>query len=331
MFLSVVIPVYNCEPYLPECLDSLLDQDLDRSEYEIICVNDGSTDGSLAILRRYADREQNVKVLEQTNQGVCSARNHGMDEAKGDYVWFVDADDFIQRNILGKLKRIACEAPNERISMSGYYIFEGAFTPEEERRYRDHSLVANHWTYDVFVTKNLLKRAFLLEHSMKFRYEQLKHSEDQIFLYELCQFHPRQLVFDEEPVYFYRARPDSATHPKSEEELFRSAESHLLATRIDKKLFDGSDKETQISNMLMADLWATLFAIAQLPRRRTRVLIKELKREKLFPLPTPHACTIKKSYMTTRTDFIGRTFDWIYTHMNYRIGYFLMKVKFLLK
>ena len=64
MFLSVVIPVYNCEPYLPECLDSLLDQDLDESEYEIICVNDGSTDGSLAILRRYADREQNVKVLE---------------------------------------------------------------------------------------------------------------------------------------------------------------------------------------------------------------------------------------------------------------------------
>lgn len=122
MFLSVVIPVYNCEPYLPECLDSLLDQDLDKSEYEIICVNDGSTDGSLAILRRYADREQNVKVLEQTNQGVCSARNHGMGEAKGDYVWFVDADDFIQRNILGKLKRIACEAPNERISMSGYYI-----------------------------------------------------------------------------------------------------------------------------------------------------------------------------------------------------------------
>ena len=89
-----------------------------------------------------------------------------------------------------------------------------------------------------------------------------------------------------------------------------------------------------LEGALMANSLAYLGSAALQPAMLLTIMDMckvRLKREKLFPFPTPHACTIKKSYMTTRTDFIGRTFDWIYTHMNYRIGYFLMKVKFLLK
>lgn len=100
MFLSFIVPVYNTEKYLAECLDSLLEQDIPYEEYEIICVNDGSTDGSLDILRRYAEAHSNVIVVDKENGGVASARNAGLDAACGDYIWFFDSDDIIHPNIL---------------------------------------------------------------------------------------------------------------------------------------------------------------------------------------------------------------------------------------
>ena len=88
MFLSFIVPVYNVEQYVGECLDSLLDQDIPREDYEIICVNDGSTDESLAVLRQYADRHTNIRVIDKPNGGVASARNAGFDAARGEYIWY---------------------------------------------------------------------------------------------------------------------------------------------------------------------------------------------------------------------------------------------------
>ena len=106
MFLSIIVPVYNTEKYLTECLDSLLEQDIDTDDYEIICINDGSTDNSLDILQKYVNEYSNVVVINQQNKGVSAARNRGMESAKGDYFWFVDSDDLVQKNILNRLKNI---------------------------------------------------------------------------------------------------------------------------------------------------------------------------------------------------------------------------------
>ena len=91
--ISVIIPIYNVEEYLEECLDSVISQTL--QEIEIICINDGSPDNSLAILERYAAKDKRVHVLSQNNQGQGAARNRGLEEATGKYVYFMDSDDYL--------------------------------------------------------------------------------------------------------------------------------------------------------------------------------------------------------------------------------------------
>ncbi|MDR0911886.1 MAG: glycosyltransferase [Methanobrevibacter sp.] len=94
--VSVIIPVYNREKYLKKCLDSVVNQTL--KHIEIICVNDGSTDNSLKILEKYANEDSRIKILNQENQGQSVARNNGMLIAKGEYIGFVDSDDWIDLN-----------------------------------------------------------------------------------------------------------------------------------------------------------------------------------------------------------------------------------------
>lgn len=96
--VSVIIPVYNTEEYLQECLDSIVNQTL--KEIEIICVDDGSTDQSLQILHNYATQDQRFTILTQTNQFAGVARNHGMEQAQGKYLYFMDSDDWIEPNAL---------------------------------------------------------------------------------------------------------------------------------------------------------------------------------------------------------------------------------------
>ena len=95
--ISVIIPVYNTEKYLKECLDSIVNQTL--KDIEIICVDDGSTDDSLSILQEYAKKDNRIMIIDQKNSGVSSARNSGLDKATGEYLAFVDPDDWIDKDM----------------------------------------------------------------------------------------------------------------------------------------------------------------------------------------------------------------------------------------
>ena len=99
--ISIVVPVYNIEEYVGECLDSMVHQDLAPERYEVICINDGSTDGSAAVLDEYAKKYPQIKVYYKENGGLSSARNLGIEKSTGRYVWFVDGDDCIKENCLG--------------------------------------------------------------------------------------------------------------------------------------------------------------------------------------------------------------------------------------
>lgn len=99
--ISVIIPVYNVENYLSECLDSVLNQTFE--DLEVICVNDGSTDSSPEILNDYAKKDSRIKIINQENQGLGAARNTGLKYANGKYVWFIDSDDFIEKDCLNAL------------------------------------------------------------------------------------------------------------------------------------------------------------------------------------------------------------------------------------
>ena len=98
MQFSIIIPVYNAERYLHQCIESVIAQTF--KDWEMILVNDGSKDGSLAICQEYTSKDSRIRVIDKPNGGPSSARNRGLDEAQGEYVYFMDADDWIEKNYL---------------------------------------------------------------------------------------------------------------------------------------------------------------------------------------------------------------------------------------
>lgn len=103
MLLSIIVPGQNVEAYIGKCLDSLLNQDINSSDYEIIVVNDGSTDGTQKIVEGYASSHSNVILINQQNKGLSGARNSGVKVARGRYVMYIDSDDYIEKNVFGGL------------------------------------------------------------------------------------------------------------------------------------------------------------------------------------------------------------------------------------
>ncbi len=110
--LSIVVPVYNVEKYIGRCLESLLNQDLPSEDFEIVAIDDGSPDKSSNIIEEYQKEYSNIRLIHKPNGGLSSARNRGIDEAKGKYIMFVDSDDFIAENCLGTIlnKIEVCDA-----------------------------------------------------------------------------------------------------------------------------------------------------------------------------------------------------------------------------
>ncbi|NMH88166.1 glycosyltransferase [Flavivirga algicola] len=100
MKLSIIVPLYNVEKYVASCIESLLNQNLDASDYEILIIDDGSTDNSIPIVKKFEQAHSNIYVHSQENAGVGSARNKGIDLAKGKYIYFIDPDDYLASNVL---------------------------------------------------------------------------------------------------------------------------------------------------------------------------------------------------------------------------------------
>ena len=115
--ITVIIPVYNVEIYLADCLDSVLQQTL--NEIEIICINDGSSDNSLEILKEYARKDSRIIIISQENKGLGSARNRGLEVATGEYVAFLDSDDWVDNNYYEKLYNTA-KKYNSEIACAGF-------------------------------------------------------------------------------------------------------------------------------------------------------------------------------------------------------------------
>ena len=101
MLISIIIPVFNIDKYIEQCIESVINQTL--NDIEIICVNDGSTDNSLNILKKYEQIDTRIKVFNQENKGAGAARNKGLEIARGDYIYFLDGDDYIEPFALEKL------------------------------------------------------------------------------------------------------------------------------------------------------------------------------------------------------------------------------------
>lgn len=209
--VSVVIPVYNVEKYVGKCLSSLVEQTF--TDFEIIAVNDGSRDGSLAILRSFEERYPFIKVLSQTNKGMSAARNAGMEIARGEYLCLIDSDDFVAPTFLEELYN-ACEETHSDIACCYYYfrfvendfIFEypfrckGIFNPAQamNKLLRDMQIQSLVWN-------KMYKRSLFTDYDITFP---TMCFEDMAVANKVFA-HANQVVVIDRPLYYYNQRPGS--------------------------------------------------------------------------------------------------------------------------
>ena len=133
--VSVIMPVYNARDFIANAIDSVLSQTL--KEIELICVDDGSTDGSLDILREYQANDDRIRIVTETNAGPAIARNNGIRRARGEYLAFLDADDFFENTLLEELYN-AAEADNLDIAIADYDVYNSRKATFEKPIYPEH-------------------------------------------------------------------------------------------------------------------------------------------------------------------------------------------------
>lgn len=138
--LSIIVPVYNVEPYLERCLLSCLRQDIPQDDYEIIVVNDGSTDGSLQVAERVAKENGNVVIISQKNGGLSAARNTGMKHARGKYFMYVDSDDYLFDNVLSSLLTIVENNDLDVLSFWTCFEVNGKTCDTEHQPFDEHRI-----------------------------------------------------------------------------------------------------------------------------------------------------------------------------------------------
>ncbi len=323
MFLSFIVPVYNAENYIAECLTSLLRQDIPAKDYEILCVNDGSKDGSGAILDAFAAEYPNVIVIHKENGGVTTARNAGLAAAKGDYIWFIDADDFVKENILAQLRTLAGKANCDRLIVGGY-LFLDALTEEEKEQSRQKALPINVPWYDAVVWRCLLRREFLKAHGLSFRYPELTHGEDGLFMYEVSIHAPVDAEIPE-ALYFYREHFGSAETTVTPANRKRKLRSYIRISKILKDYYDAGRTDAATANKQMTFLWLCLYEVACLPGPDAKTVLAELKKDGLFPCRRLPQCTLTTSYMADPSTPVGKIMDQLYLHLHTPWGYQAMR------
>lgn len=225
--VSVIVPVYNVEKYLDQCLDSIVSQTLD--DIEIIIVNDGSTDESLKVINKYAERDSRIKVVNQTNGGYAKAVNKGLSIASGEYVAEVDSDDYINRNMYKKLYEIAKE--NDIDIVVGRYaefigkdltfqMFPKSFVPAGYQNiklnvkdiYRENKLELLGFTA---IWSAIYKRELVTKYKITLN-EDVKCYNDNGFWFRTRSV-AETIYYDEDIMYFYRVDVAGQTIKKMNE------------------------------------------------------------------------------------------------------------------
>lgn len=205
--ISIIIPVYNVEPYLKQCLDSIIIQD--APSWEAILVDDGSTDGSSDICDEYANKDPHFRVFHKENGGVSSARNIGLEEAKGKWIWFVDGDDYIENNALPTLRKGInqdCDTIFHGLTQkfeNGDTIFDNH---DEDMSLKKKDFLLKHYCYQNGMI--LFSSKIIKENNLRFS-EGIRMGEDMEFQYKyllLC----KKPIRIKNSLYFYRQRHGSA-------------------------------------------------------------------------------------------------------------------------
>lgn len=208
--LSVVVPMYNAEKYITECLDSVINQDLDKDKYEIIVVNDGSHDAGPSIVKSYVKDNNFIKMISQENHGLSVARNTGINNACGDYVLFLDADDWLKENCFSEIIARCKDYNLDVLRISAANVIDGTI----HKRYNlDSSLVVEGKDFfnnetEVCAPFSICKRELLNKFELRF-FPGIFH-EDGEFTPRLY-YYAKRVGFVDDIFYFVRQTPNSIT------------------------------------------------------------------------------------------------------------------------
>lgn len=226
MKLTIIVTVYNKEKYLRRALESvLLQEHVSEGDYEVMVVNDGSDDGSPAIIEEYAERDSRIRVLTQQNQGLSIARNNGVKAAKGDYIWFVDADDSVSPESVASIVEAIDQSPdiipiyaknNDSVNVTNAI-------PAAATSGRD-ILLSGKWRHcgPFYV----YKRSFLIDNGL-FYYPGIYHEDSE--LTPRLLYYAKSAVVVDKVLYTIYADPDSITRvPKVK----RAYDNIFVASRL---------------------------------------------------------------------------------------------------
>lgn len=206
MKLSIIIPVYNVEKYVEKCIRSCENQDIPKEDYEVIVVNDGSPDGSLAIVERVAKEYPNIKVISQENQGLSGARNTGLAAAQGEYVWFVDSDDWIEEDCLkGLTEKLVDDIDILQIQYKNAY--EDGTTKIPAQKFLDGIYSGKEITEQGGLADpaqfSVLRSKFLKDNNFKF-FPGIYHEDSE--LRHRMVYTAKKIAFNNTPIYYYLQR-----------------------------------------------------------------------------------------------------------------------------
>lgn len=218
--LSIIVPIYNVEPYLERCVRSLEDQDIPMDDYEIICINDGSADNSHEIVARLQKEFNNIILIDQENQGVSRARNNGIEKAVGEYLIFIDPDDYVDKNSFATILQNALNH-KAQVSFLGFTILNEDDTIRKRILRGKQLLQIYPGTEAYFLARGddhpdpdrmvavLFERAFIDHNNLRYLQE-VPYLEDGEFIARILCLAER-CIFEGHSFYQRTSRPGSAT------------------------------------------------------------------------------------------------------------------------
>lgn len=254
--LSIIIPVYNVEKYIHDCIESCLKQNLSRDEYEIIFINDGSIDKSRDIILEY--KNENIVLIDKINGGVSSARNLGIENAKGKYIWFVDPDDYIRENVLLDLINILETYNLDKLEFNYKCVNEN--DKREISCLNNYSNICNikknikQMPKEGYSWKYIIKKEILLDNNIRFL-ENVPMYEDIHFTF-LLDIHINNYLKLEEYIYYYRNREGSITKTYTNEKLKEHILGRIIIASFYKELIQKNKiKDKDIIKLLNYTLY----------------------------------------------------------------------------
>ena len=215
MLISVIVPVYNIERYIGKCVESLIHQTYKK--LEVLLIDDGSTDGSGYICDEYMHRDKRIKVIHKPNGGLSDARNRGLDNIEGDYVMFVDGDDYLDINMIQEMVEVERKT-NADICMSNIIHVDknGNLTTMYKNKYKDQTVINNFeamrlLTTEVKVSTSAWAKLYKVELFHTIRFPVGKVHEDQFIMYKIfAKVH--SVAFAKRANYYYLYRSGSITN-----------------------------------------------------------------------------------------------------------------------